>query len=210
MWQDVRTDTRHLAFNGPWTADIAAHIDARDGAGAIDVDAAIKIAQRHSPSTTGTTLPRCPRGWHHTVYASADSSAPSKAASTVFKPRIHIPTPLELGITADAAAANLNLRAAVTWNSKVRFMARAPGSAAGAGLSFLPVNLDLRLLDARSGLMAAFAASFDNNYEVLDFAPAVTWDYVLEVVEDTTHVGLVGETVSVAVAWCLFYDGEAV
>ncbi|KAL8901693.1 MAG: hypothetical protein Q9207_005079, partial [Kuettlingeria erythrocarpa] len=171
------------ASNGLWAADIAARIDARDGAGAMDVDAAIKIAQRHFPSPSNTTFPRWPRGWHHTVYTSADSSAPSKAI-TVFKTRIHIPTPLELGVTADLlAAGNLNLRAAVTWNSKVRFMARAPGSAgpgAGTGLSFLPVNLDLRLLDARSGLLAAFAASFDNNYEVLDFAPAVARDYELQ------------------------------
>lgn len=200
------------ASNSLWTADITAHIDARDGAGAMDVDAAIKIAQRHSPSPTTSLLPRWPRGWHHTVYASADSSVPTKSV-TVFKTRIHIPTPLELGTTSDLAATNLNLRAVVTWNSKVQFMARPPGSVGpggGTGLSFLPVNLDLRLLDARSGLLAAFAATFDNNYEVLDFAPVVAWDYDLEVVEDTTHVGLVGERVGVAVAWCLFYDGEAV
>ncbi|KAL8916684.1 MAG: hypothetical protein Q9208_008384, partial [Pyrenodesmia sp. 3 TL-2023] len=200
------------ASNGLWTADIAAHIDARDGAGAMDVDAAVKIAQWHSPSSTSNLVPRWPRGWHHTVYASADSSVPIKSV-TAFKPRIHIPSPLELGITSNAATTNLSLRAVLTWNSKVQFMARQPGSAgpgSGTGLSFLPVNLDLRLLDARSGLLAAFAATFDNNYEVLDFTPTVSWDYDLEVVEDTTQVGLVGERVNVAVAWCLFYDGEAV
>ncbi|KAL8769554.1 MAG: hypothetical protein Q9209_004485 [Squamulea sp. 1 TL-2023] len=190
--------------DGQWAADVSSsspHKDGRDGVGALDVEAAVKIAQRLvSPSTE---RPLSPWGWYHDVYKSVGNTL--HADRKVFRTRITVPSSYQLGIVSESGP-SLNLRAVVTWNSKVKW--RAWG--VGGHLSLPTINLELKLLDARSQQLVAFSVSFDNNYEVLDFIPTMRTDYDLLVEEGESQVDHANDGVAVAVAWCLFYNDEIV
>ncbi|KAL8655030.1 MAG: hypothetical protein Q9210_001153 [Variospora velana] len=73
--------------NGVWAADIAARVDARDGAGTLDVDAAVQVAQAHSSSPSSSAAAgkaQWPRGWSSGVYTSPlreDTIPPSLPSS---------------------------------------------------------------------------------------------------------------------------------
>lgn len=69
-------------------------------------------------------------------------------------------------------------------------------------------------------MVVAFAATFDNNYEVCDFVPEVNRGYDIVVQEEDNDNGMRGgsggpgggggQAVTWAAAWCLFYNDEVI
>ena len=188
--------------NGRWAADVAAHIDGRDGAGAMDVDASVKITQREVRGQD--TLPRWPHGWTTKLFTSPPRSVPEFRVA--FRHKVVIPSPVELGIFGDDAA-SLNLRCVICWSSRVVMNLGEPFSRR----DMVTIDLNLKLLDGRTKMFVAGSASFDNNYEVVGFAPLVGHEYeiVVEQAEPPTDE-FEGEKTTVAIAWCLFYNDEAI
>jgi hypothetical protein len=140
-----------------WWQDVIGGVDARDGAGAVDAQSGVQIAQqrrfRGAPATR--------RGWDVGTLSSADFGQDRLATF-----RYHVAVP------------NLfffpRVRVALAWDSAVT----TSGDSATA--STLTVDFDLLVRDSH-GVQVASAASWDNSYEVVDFAATAgeTYDIVI-------------------------------
>ena len=143
--------------NGTWWHDVVARTDAADGAGAVDAQAGVAIAQqrrwRDAPATR--------RGWDVGTLASSAVGADRLATF-----RYHVSVP--------ALTFSPTVKVALAWDSAVT------SSGETATASTLTVDLDLIVRDSR-GVQVAAAASWDNSYEVVEFAatPGQTYEIVI-------------------------------
>jgi hypothetical protein len=140
-----------------WWQDVVSDVDARDGAGAVDAQAGVLIAQqrrfRNAPATR--------RGWDVGTLASADFGSDRLAT---FRYRIAVPSSIFFP----------RVKVALAWDSAVTT------SGDNATASTLTVDFDL-LVRNSSGVQVASAASWDNSYEVVDFSAVrgETYDIVI-------------------------------
>ena len=129
-----------------WWQDVIADTDASDGAGAVDAAAGVAIAQqrrwRDAPATR--------RGWDVGTLSSGVVGADRLAT---FRYRVSVPWLLFFP----------TVKIALAWDSAVT------SSGETATASTLTVDLDVIVRDSR-GVQVAVAASWDNSYEVAEFA----------------------------------------
>lgn len=140
-----------------WWQDVLSRVDGRDGAGAVDAQSAVAIAQqrrwRDAPATR--------RGWDVGTLSSAVVGADRIAT---FRYRIAVPSRLFFP----------TVKVALAWDSAVT------SSTDTATASTLTIDLDLLVRDSGGNQVAA-AASWDNSYEVVEFSgrPGETYEIVL-------------------------------
>jgi len=160
-----------------WWGDVASHTDASDGAGAVDADAGVKIAQeRKIPNS-----PASVRGWDIGTLSTA-SFGEDKLATF----RYSVSVPDRPGV----------VKVALAWDSVV--------AADGAGVpisSTLTVDLDLLVKDS-NGTYVGLSSSYDNSYEIVEFLGAANQTYEIVIRRwsgtDNTWYG---------VAWTVFDNG---
>jgi hypothetical protein len=129
-----------------WWQDVVSRTDASDGAGALDARAGMLIAQqrrwRDAPATR--------RGWD---VGTLSSGVVGNDRLATF--RYHVAVPAILGLPT--------VKVALAWDSAVTSSGDTPTA------STLTVDLDLIVRDS-TGRQVAQAASWDNSYEVVEFA----------------------------------------
>ena len=132
--------------DGTWWNDVASRVDARDGAGAVDAQAGVWVAQqrrfRDAPATR--------RGWD---VGTLSSGAFGTDRLATFRYRVVVPNLMFFS----------TVKVALAWDSAVT----SSGDTATA--STLSVDFDLIVRDS-NGVQVASAASWDNSYEVAEFA----------------------------------------
>jgi len=140
-----------------WWQDVSTRTDASDGAGAADAQAGTAIAQqrrwRDAPGTR--------RGWD---VGTLSSSVVGADGLVTFRYHVVVPSSLLLP----------RAKVALAWDSAVT----SSGSTATA--STLTVDLDLIIRDS-AGNHIASAASWDNSYEIVEFAarPGQTYEIAI-------------------------------
>lgn len=142
---------------GTWRADLIAAVDGADGAGALDAEAALRITgSRRAPGERAAA-----RGWDVGNLRSADVDANGYAT---YLYRVSVPRTL----------LSAQVKVALAWDgtaSTFDFL--------GVSLLFsqLGVDLDLEVRDAW-GATVAWSASWDNSYEIVEFAarPGQTYE----------------------------------
>ena len=143
--------------DGTWWHDVINRVDGRDGAGAVDAQAGVWIAQqrrfRDAPATR--------RGWDVGTLSSAAFGADRLAT---FRYRVSVPFRVFFS----------TVKIALAWDSAVT------SSGDSATASTLSVDFDLIVRDSR-GTQVASAASWDNSYEVVEFAgqPGETYEIII-------------------------------
>jgi len=140
-----------------WWQDVVNRVDGHDGAGAVDAQAGVLIAQqrrwRDAPGTR--------RGWD---VGTLSSSAFGSDRLATFRYHVTVPNLVFYP----------KVKVALAWDSAVT----SSGDTATA--STLTVDFDL-LVRNSSGTQVGSAASWDNSYEVVEFAaqPGETYDIVI-------------------------------
>ena len=129
-----------------WWQDVLSRVDARDGAGAVDAQAGVAIAQQRRARDAAATR----RGWDVGTLSSAAFGADRLAT---FRYRVSVPSMLFFP----------TVKVALAWDSAVT------SSGDSATASTLTVDFDLLIRDSR-GVQVASAASWDNSYEIAEFA----------------------------------------
>lgn len=131
-----------------WWQDVINRVDGRDGAGAIDAQAGVQIAQqrrfRGAPATR--------RGWD---VGTLSSSVIGSDRLATFRYRVSVPFLLFSPV----------VKIALAWDSAVT----TASSGDTATTSTLSVDLDLLVRNSQ-GVQVASSASWDNSYEVVEFA----------------------------------------
>jgi Subtilase family len=131
---------------GAWWNDVVSGVDGRDGAGAVDAQAGVQIAQqrrfRDAPPTR--------RGWD---VGTISSSVIGQDRLATFRYRVTVPNLIFFP----------KVKVALAWDSAVTSFLGIPLA------STLTVDLDLLVRDSL-GVQVASAASWDNSYEVVEFA----------------------------------------
>lgn len=133
-----------------WRADVVAGVDAADGAGAIDTNAAVQIAR----ARRGRNNVAARRGWDVGTVVSADIGADD---FLTYVYRISVPRLLF----------SPTVKVALAWDSKITTL-----NFLGLTLpiaSTLAVDLDLHVRDS-TGATVTSSASWDNSYEIAEFA----------------------------------------
>jgi hypothetical protein len=140
-----------------WWQDVIGGVDARDGAGALDAQSGVLIAQQRRVRNASATR----RGWDVGTLSQADFGADRLAT---FRYRIAVPGNIFFP----------RVRVALAWDSAVTT------SGDNATASTLTVDHDLLIRDSH-GVQVASAASWDNSYEVVDFSATAgeTYDIVI-------------------------------
>ena len=140
-----------------WWQDVIGGTDARDGAGAVDAQSGVQIAQQRRSRNASATR----RGWDVGTLASADFGSDRLAT---FRYKVAVPSQIFFP----------RVRVALAWDSAVTT------SGDNATASTLTVDFDV-LVRNSSGVQVASAASWDNSYEVVDFAATSgeTYDIVI-------------------------------
>ena len=129
-----------------WWQDVVGGVDGRDGAGAVDAQSGVQIAQQRRSRNAAATR----RGWDVGTLASSNFGQDRLAT---FRYRVAVPSGLLFP----------RVRVALAWDSAVTTIF-------GLALaSTLTVDFDLLVRDSR-GVQVASSASWDNSYEVVDFA----------------------------------------
>lgn len=132
-----------------WRADLISGVDGVDGCGALDSNAGVQIAgARRTPASAASR-----RGWDVGTVRSADIGGDGFATYTY---RISVP----------ATLSGPRVKVALAWDSKVTSV-----SVFGFSMisSRLTVDLDLHIRDS-AGNTVASSASWDNSYEIAEFA----------------------------------------
>ncbi|KAF1995009.1 subtilisin-like protein [Amniculicola lignicola CBS 123094] len=144
---------------GSWWGGVAARDDGRAGAGAVDAQMAMAIAQ----AVQGPCSRPSARGWAMGWLEPASSSTlnASLDSKDVAYARYYVAVPYASASTA--ASTSYAVKAALTWNSEVS--SNKQGQLTDSRLT---ADLDLYVRDA-AGRLVALSASFDNNYEIAEF-----------------------------------------
>ena len=143
--------------NGTWWSDVSAHRDASDGAGAADAEVGVRVAQhRRSRNAAGVQ-----RGWDVGTLASSDFGGDRLST---FRYRVTVPR----------RGWSPTVKVALAWDSKVSSFFNIPLA------STLTVDFDLIVRNS-AGVQVASSASFDNSYEIAEFAatPGETYDVIV-------------------------------
>ena len=131
-----------------WWQDVINRVDARDGAGALDAQVGVVIAQqrrwRNAPATR--------RGWDVGTLSSSVIGSDRLATFRYF-------------VTVPFRIFSPTVKVALAWDSAVT----TASSGDTATASTLTVDFDLLVRDSH-GVQVASAASWDNSYEVVEFA----------------------------------------
>jgi len=140
-----------------WWQDVIGGTDARDGAGAVDAQSGVQIAQQRRSRNASATR----RGWDVGTLASGDFGSDRLAT---FRYKVAVPSQIFFP----------RVRVALAWDSAVTT------SGDNATASTLTVDFDV-LVRNSAGVQVASAASWDNSYEVVDFAATSgeTYDIVI-------------------------------
>ena len=135
--------------------------DIKTGAGSLDAEAAVRIAQKNIQRDSDAIH----SGWAYEQLKSSDFDSTTKRAK--FKYNVEIPQ----GSYVDSD--RVVVKIAIAWSSKV-------GNANGQYTSSLSANLDLLVWDENDEQVAS-SASFDNSYEVAEFTakPNVKYKIVI-------------------------------
>ena len=149
-----------------WWQDVIGGVDARDGAGAVDAQSGVQIAQQRRSRGAPATR----RGWDVGTLSSGNFG-PDRLATF----RYHVGVPSHIFFP--------RVRVALAWDSAVTT------SGDNATASTLTVDFDLLVRDSR-GVQVASAASWDNSYEVVDFAAVAgeTYDLIIRRWSGTDNV----------------------
>jgi Subtilase family len=132
---------------GTWWQDVSTGVDGRDGAGAVDASAGVAIARQRRRRNAAASR----NGWD---VGTLSSSVIGRDGLATFRYRIHVPPLLFLP----------RVKVALAWDSAVStFLNVFPLS------SRLTVDLDLSVRDS-NGTTVGSSASWDNSYEVVEFA----------------------------------------
>ena len=145
-----------------WWSDVSGGVDGRDGAGAVNAEESVRITQqrrwRDAPATR--------RGWDVGTFRSSNvgSNRHSTFRHHVSVPRFLFSPRVKIALAWDSKVASINLP----------FVGEIPLS------SQLTVDLDLLVFDSNGGLVA-HSSSWDNSYEVVEFAATrgATYDIVI-------------------------------
>jgi hypothetical protein len=137
---------------GRWAEDVGGHVDAADGAGALNCQLGVTIAKnRQSRNNT----PAVPRGWDVGSLTDTDFGADGSAT---FRYNVQVPVPGILPLL-------YTLKVALAWDSKVT------ANAAGVLTSVLMHDFDLWVMDdASPPNLVSFSSSWDNSYEIVEFS----------------------------------------
>jgi Subtilase family len=140
----LATATRNVS-SGTWWSDVVANHDGDDGAGAIDAQAGVRVAQsRRARNAAGVR-----RGWDVGTLRSSDFDG---NRMSTFRYRVTVPRTLYLS----------RVKVALAWDSSVSSIFGIP---LGSNLS---VDFDLIVRDA-NGTQVAHSSSWDNSYEIAEF-----------------------------------------
>ncbi len=144
-----------------WRADLVAGVDGVDGAGAIDSHAAVQIARARKSRNNAAAR----RGWDVGTLRSADIGAGGFATFVhrIAVPRLIFSPRIKVALAWDSAITTLNILGL-----------RLPIA------STLTVDLDLQVRDA-NGTVVATSASWDNSYEIAEFAAQAGQTYEIRV-----------------------------
>jgi hypothetical protein len=131
-----------------WWQDVSSRTDASDGAGAVDAASGVAVAQ----SRRWRDAPATRRGWDVGTFS---SSVVGSDRLATFRYRVQVPSLILVP----------RVKVALAWDSAVT----SASSGDTATASTLTVDLDLIVRDSR-GTQVATSASWDNSYEVVEFA----------------------------------------
>ena len=134
---------------GTWRSDNVAGVDASDGAGAVDTNAAVTIARNRRSKNSAAAS----RGWDVGTLRSSDLDS---HGLTTYRYQVSVPSRTLFP----------HVKVALAWDSKISTFNLF-------GLEFLlgsvlTVDLDLLVTDS-SGATVASSASWDNSYEIAEF-----------------------------------------
>ncbi|KAK3369290.1 hypothetical protein B0T24DRAFT_580220 [Lasiosphaeria ovina] len=136
---------------GTWGQDLVARKDASDGAGALNAQNAVLIAQSQSARNNSPALVR---GWNVGSLVPADFDATTRLST--FRYKVQVPSsPLTL--------LRYTVKVALAWDSKVTLNAAGTATA-----STLTNDLDLAVYN-QNGVQVAASSSNDNSYEIVEF-----------------------------------------
>ena len=145
---------------GSWGSDLTAHVDAADGSGALDGLAAVHIAQsRRHRDDPGTR-----RGWDVGTLRTADFDG-NRMSTFVY--RVTVPPKLLLP----------TVKVALAWDSEVYLNVPIFGQIL---TSALKVDFDLLVTDTNGNLVGS-SSSYDNSYEIAEFAAAPGHSYDIRI-----------------------------
>lgn len=131
-----------------WWKDVAAGVDARDGAGAVDAQESAEITKvRAAKNNAGSR-----RGWDVGTLRSADFGADRRST---FEYRVTVPP--------DGAR---HVKVALAWNSKVSHTSIL--GIIHLYSSKLTLDMDIMVYD-RAGALVGYSGSWDNSYEIAEF-----------------------------------------
>jgi hypothetical protein len=166
---------------GTWRDDRSSGIDARDGSGATDAEAAVKIAEVRA-TRNGAAIQR---GWDGGYLTSTDIGTDNLA---LFRYYVQVPN-----ITG------LVVKVALTCSSKV-----ATDASGNPTSSTLTVDLDLWVREVGSTALTAFSSTWDNSYEIVEFAalPGKAYEIVIRRFSGT-------DPVYYGVAWTVLRLGQS-
>ena len=145
-----------------WWSDRTAAIDASDGAGAVDALESVRIVR--SRRTRGAAATR--RGWDVGTLRSSDIGA---ADETTFSYNVTVPRWLF----------GTRVKVALAWDSTA-FLVALPFPFPQLPISALTIDLDLMVYD-RTGALVGYSGSWDNSYEVAEFAARAGETYTIKI-----------------------------
>ena len=162
-----------------WWADVSAGNDGFDGAGALNIQRSVQIAENRWDGTPGN------RGWDIGRMEGDEFDGGYYEETWTIQPENTSP----LFMTP-------HVRVALAWNSN----ATVDGSGASAVYaSELAMDLDIRVFDS-SGAQVAYSLSWDNSYEIVDFTAKEGETYTIKVhrwsgdADDWTWFGIAWDT----------------
>jgi hypothetical protein len=147
---------------GTWWNDVVAHVDASDGSGALDVLEGVRIAQ----SRRHRNDPASRRGWDVGTFRSGDFDG-NRMSTFVY--RVAVPATL-LGP---------KVKVALAWDGEVQEIS-LPLLDPILISSTLTVDFDLLVRDA-GGSLIGNSSSWDNSYEIAEFAAATGQTYEIRI-----------------------------
>jgi hypothetical protein len=145
-----------------WWADRNAAIDGSDGSGAVDALESVRIAR--SRRTRGAAASR--RGWDVGTLRSSDIGSADE-------------TTWSYNVTVPRVIFGARVKVALAWDSTA-LMVLVPFPFTQLPISVLTIDLDLMIYD-RSGALVGYSGSWDNSYEIAEFAARPGESYTIKI-----------------------------
>jgi hypothetical protein len=152
---------RRNVSGNTWWKDVAASVDSIDGSGAVNVEESIQIVgSRRSRNSAATQ-----RGWDIGTLRPADFGSDGLSR---FEYKIKVPAQRFLNFW--------HVKVALAWNSKITKLWFFDLPIA----STLTLDFDLKIYDS-SGNLVGYSGSYDNSYEIVDFAAKAGETYTIRI-----------------------------